>query len=771
MPDMSRFPIFRIPVALAVAWLLCCLVLPPSTAFAQFHGPARDTPKTTTKAAVPEERGEWDLTAASIVYDQETGVYEAEGHVKAQSGDRIIQADWASLNTRTHQAELKGNVFLQYGKNWLRGEHINWNLQSEAGWMEEGTVFFAENNFYVKGKSIQKTGPVEYVLEEGILTSCDPADPDWKLKYTKMKMTTNGIAWAKNTSVWAKQFPVFYTPFIAMPVQDKRQSGFLLPWGGYSKLNGYEGELPFYWAIREDMDATLYGRAMDKRGWMTGMEYRVANPKLGEGIWLFNYLSDQADKNFLTSQGYPPETTDRYWLRSRHTLELPYDITARLDLDYVSDKYFLQEFTRGSAAYDFSNSAFIDQSGRGILNDKTSLIRESSLYVDKRTESTLLGLDVRYWEQLDKSLEDFAFQRLPALSFNVIPSWIDRLPFYYTMGSSFVNYWRREGDKGQRVDVYPRVYYPLHWNNYLDVEPSVGVRGDAYQVDWQNSTNGQWQGRFLGDVRLEMSSRVNRVFPLEFGSAVALEHSIRPTVVYEYIPRVNQDKLPHFDMLDVNQSRHDIRYGLTNFFTAKQVNKDAEGNPVTTYREVARLDLFQAYNFERSDVEDIQFGKPEKGSTALGMRLDVMPHKYVTLSYDTNLYSSEGSTAYHDVYVTLDSGRGQLLRLDYQYRADLAVNEVIGTVILKVLSNFYVTTYHDYSIEQQTMYKQGYGVKYMHGCWGVGLMYEKEQNDHRVAFSLDLLGLGGFGKKFPYTLSDPLGGLGARSIGPTNGLP
>lgn len=769
---MSRLKSFRASLALAAVWLFCCLALLPSTAFAE-AGNLFKSRQTQSRAVLPEAHDEWEITAGNISYDQETGVYVAEGNVHVNSGDRAIQADWASLNSRTHQAELKGNVFLRYGKNWLRGEHVRWNLQSEVGWMEEGTVFFAENNFYVSGKAIEKTGAVEYMLQDGTLTSCDPADPDWQIKYRKMKMTTRGVAWATDTSFWARQMPVFYTPFIAMPVQDKRQSGFLIPWGGYSDLNGWEGEIPFYWAIRDDMDATIYGRAMEKRGWMTGLEYRVSNPKYGEGIWHFNYLADQADKDYLTGKGYPPETTDRYWLRSRHSLDLPNDIEVRLDLDYVSDRYYLQEFTRGSAGFGFSNGAFHEFAGRGILNDETSLVRESALYIDKRTESTLLSMDMRYWEQLDKSLEDYALQRLPSLSFSVIPSWIDKLPLYYTVGSSFVNYWRREGDKGERLDINPRVYYPLHWNNYLDVEPSIGIRGDAYHVDWQDSTNNEWQGRFNADVRLEMSSRLNRVFPIEFGDSVALEHSIRPIVRYEYVPRISQDKIPHFDMLDADQARHDVRYGVTNFFTAKQITKDAEGNPVTTYREVARVELFQQYNFEKSEVEDIQFGVPDTGATALGMRLDVMPHKYVTLSYDTNLYSSAGSSTYHDIFMTLNSGKGHMARLDYQYRSDLDVNEVIGTVIVKLTTNLYATSYHDYSLEQGILYKQGYGIKYLHGCWGIGVAFERERDDNRFAFSLDLLGLGGYGKRFPYSVSDPLGGLGSSksSLGTRNGMP
>jgi hypothetical protein len=48
------------------------------------------------------------------------------------------------------------------------------------------------------------------------------------------------------------------------------------------------------------------------------------------------------------------------------------------------------------------------------------------------------------------------------------------------------------------------------------------------------------------------------------------------------------------------------------------------------------------------------------------------------------------------------------------------------------------------------MLKHGYGIRYMHGCWGFGLAFEKEAKDERVAISVNLLGLGAFGGKFSY---------------------
>ena len=109
----------------------------------------------------------------------------------------------------------------------------------------------------------------------------------------------------------------------------RRQSGFLLPFVGDSTLNGFHFEIPYYWAIRPDMDATFYAQYLENRGAMGGVEYRINNAQLGEGVWMFDYLDDQASKSFLAEQGYPFQTTDRYWLRGKQNFKLPWGMRAK----------------------------------------------------------------------------------------------------------------------------------------------------------------------------------------------------------------------------------------------------------------------------------------------------------------------------------------------------------------------------------------------------------------------------------------------------------
>jgi LPS-assembly protein len=239
------------------------------------------------------------------------------------------------------------------------------------------------------------------------------------------------------------------------------------------------------------------------------------------------------------------------------------------------------------------------------------------------------------------------------------------------------------------------------------------------------------------------------------GDYQAIEHALRPEVIYEYVPEVSQTNLPSFDKLDRNQAHHDLRFGFSTFLTTKEVKMDAENNPVTSYREMARLQILQQYNIEQPPLDEQYNPDPKSGFADLSFRLDVMPKSYLGLTYNAIMLPDEGRAKQHDVFVSLDSGQGQLFRVGYQYRSDFPVDEVITEVGLKVLPSISLNTYHDYSVKNKELFSQGYGIRYIRGCWGIGFTYERENDDNRFLVSINLLGLGSIGS------GQPLGSMGA----------
>jgi LPS-assembly protein len=696
----------------------------------------------------------WTIHADTLVYNEAKHTYEADGHVRISATDRTIDADHATVNNQTRLADLRGDVTVQYGRNWLKGEHIVWNLDTETGTMDSGIVFFAQNNFFVQGACISKTGPTQFELGQGFITSCNPADPDWKIQFKKMEVKVGGDAWITDSSFWAKNLPITYWPYMQMPVDTQRQSGFLLPFVGDSTLNGFHFEIPYYWAIRQDMDATFYAQYLEKRGGMGGLEYRINNKEFGQGIWMFDYLQDQASKAYLAEEGYPYQTSDRYWLRGKQSIQLPWDITAKIDLDYVSDRNFLQEFASGSSSYFSTNRDFIQYFSRGLLYDATSLVRESDLYLEKRGESDLLSMDTRYWENLESTVSGQTTQKMPSFYYTVIPTGISGTPLYYSVDSSAVNYWSNEGDGEQRLDFTPRLFYPLHWGNYLNVESSVAVRNDAYSIQWaEPNPDGNYQGREVPDVNVEMSSRVNRVYPVNFLGFTAIQHAIEPEVSYEYATQRLSGQIPQLDQLDLDQARNGVRYGFTTFLTGKRIapgDSDSDA-PAVTYTEIARLRVFEFFNMEPPSYPDILFDSETlmpKGFSPLGLRLDLMPIQHFTLSYDLDWDTrSGGKLQAQDIFATYTNSPGNLFRVDYEEMPMLDVNEITLSTYFKVYDNVYLNTYHDYSFSSNLWFTQGYGIRYVRGCWGFGVGYEQVGSDNRFLFTVDLMGIGSLGNQ------------------------
>lgn len=743
-------------VSVGAAWLLMLAWLLAGALPGYAEGQKEAETPLDIKQFLTETRGAWTIDAAEITYNPERKAYEAKGNVKITSGDRVIQADWAELDSVNRRAELRGNVFLQFNKDWLRGEHVIWNLDDETGEVDGGLAYFAENHLYTQAERIEKKGANQYEVKHGVLTSCDPKNPDWKVRYGSLTVDTEGSAWAKNSSFWVWKLPILYTPVLYVPFQKERQSGFLLPWGGYSDLNGFQAELPYYWAIREDMDATFFLRGMQNRGVMGGLEFRINSDSWGEGIWLVNYLKDMIDKKDLEDAGYAFETDDRYWIRSRHSFQLPYNTAGRLDLDLASDRNFFREFNNGSASSEYTDKTFREEAfGRGLVHDENALIRESSLYLEQPHESWVVSMDARYWDQLEQTLEASTMEKLPSLAFTMLPSGIGGLPLYYGVNSSLVNYYRTEGDHGSRVDIRPRLYLPYQWKTYLDLEASAGFRATGYYVDWQNRDNDPAVGRAVADAHLSMSSRLNRVYDFHLGNVVAVQHAIRPEVVYDYVPQpLDGPDIPLFDRLDTNPAKNRVEYGFSTFLTTKSVTKNQEGEEVPSYLEFARLRVFQGYNFERTsaDVREILLDTVrEQGLTDVGLRLDITPKRSITFSYDVDVSVDHGNPTVHDLYMTYRTGRGDLFRVDYQYRAESVIDELITRLNVAIVPNFHFITYHDYSFDQHELFSQGYGFRYDHGCWTLGVAYENKDNDHRVAVTVNLLGLGSFGSSKTYS--------------------
>src|SRR5262249_14751752 len=132
-------------------------------------------------------------------------------------------------------------------------------------------ILTSSNPIAFTAQMLEQTGPQEYVLYHGSVTSCELPHPKWRFHAAKIILRVGDSAKIRHSTFRLKGVPVLYLPYVQTPVEKLgRQSGFLIPTGGPSTGKQGKGNTfgdSFYWAINRSMDATLGGVYYSRRGW------------------------------------------------------------------------------------------------------------------------------------------------------------------------------------------------------------------------------------------------------------------------------------------------------------------------------------------------------------------------------------------------------------------------------------------------------------------------------------------------------------------------
>ncbi len=709
----------------------------------------------------------WHISADVIQRDLANDRYSAEGNVTIVKGDRRLNADFVTFDYKTMKAAATGHVSLTAGEDVISGSKIEIDLNNETGTIYDGSMFISENHFHIKGRRIRKTGKDTYMVEDASVSTCDADIPAWKITGRKLNITIEGYGTISHAALWAKKIPVLYTPYLFFPVKIKRQSGLLFPQFAITDRKGATIIQPYFWAISDSSDATLYYHYMKERGHKIGAEYRYVRSDLSQGTGMADFLNDRkVDDGTVDAQGISTSrkwgyeddgvlrpNSDRYWLRMKNDHKLPGGFSAKLDLDVVSDQDYLKEFRDGYTGYDDTHSYFLEHFGRG-LDDYNDPIRTNRVHLGRVWPNYSLNTEARWNDnviarrlnQTDKTL-----QQLPFLGFDAAKQQISEGPFFFDLQSSYTHLYQEDGSKGHRSDVYPRLYLPYNYKNYFSLEPSAGVRGTAWYItddDRAQSSGNQSYYRGIYDLRLDLSSDLFSVF--NFGSRHfdKIKHAVRPRVVYEYLPSQNQESHPSFDALDRIAARNLITYSLLNTFTArsKPSNKAprtastavSDQRSTTAYHQFARLKLEQSY-----DINKASDGSPEPFSPISG-ELDLVLGNYVSLKSDALWSPYHGDFQSHNIAANFSDNRGDRLFVEHRYTQSL-LQSIYSDLFLNLTEAISVFTSYEYNLQDNEKIESRLGVMYKAQCWAVNVRYVDSQTDRKFEFMVTLTGLGEVG--------------------------
>ena len=191
----------------------------------------------------------------------QTELVTLKGNVDVTRANQKIYAEEASYDTVSTTLSAQNNVYYSDQNLSLYSNSAHLKLDTNEGRLRDS--LFILDNVPARGRSSQVdiSSRTRMSLKDVAYTTCAPGNQDWTMEATELDLDReSGVGVARNAWLEVKGLPVFYTPYIEFPIDDRRKSGLLVPTFGSTDQAGFDFTLPFYWNIAPNYDATFAPR-------------------------------------------------------------------------------------------------------------------------------------------------------------------------------------------------------------------------------------------------------------------------------------------------------------------------------------------------------------------------------------------------------------------------------------------------------------------------------------------------------------------------------
>lgn len=658
--------------------------------------------------------------------------YRLETGVSVQRADQWLWSERLDYDSSTGTMLSPGPLRFQSPALLAKAAHASWN---EAGTSELADMQFQLRDGRGNGRAelARFDADGRTVLSTATFTSCNPDDPAWQLESGKIILDReNGIGRARRVALRLGDVPVLYLPYARFPIDDRRQSGLLVPTLGNSNDAGYDLIVPYYFNLAPNYDATISPRFIRDRGAMLGGEFRYLGTSQ-HGEVEFSWL------------GSDDRTGER-----------------RTSFDWVHQGRIGQHWFLDSSLHDVSDQRYFEDFGQSLTSVATSLL-PSHAYLRGRGSWWNASFGGDRQQVTDPRLTPAVepYRRLPRAQFELLTT--NRTGPQFGLRSEWVRFHKDAALNGDRLDLQPYMVWPFEGAAWF-VRPQLGYRYTGYELDRSVDAS---PSRALPLASVDAGLFFDR--NAQFGGG-GWTQTLEPRLYALHVPYENQDDLPLFDTQSMTESFaslfRDNRYtGADRQVDANQATLalstrfiDGQG------RDRARLSLGQVRYFESPRVvlpgESVEArnGSDWAGeaewivndnlSLHLGGQWDAH-HDWTELGY------AGASWRFHD--------RG-LARLNYRYRrGQLEQVDVAGLVPLN--ANWRLIARWNQSLADDRLLEGFGGVEYESCCIAVRVLarrylrnFEGELNNG-LMFELELKGLGSIGRRTEDFLSRAMLGL------------
>ena len=552
----------------------------------------------------PLVQGDTNDLPVTINADHAKGDYPDDavftGSVDIMQGNSRLQADEVQLHQKeapgqpepVRTVDALGNVHYDDNQVILKGPKGWANLNTKDTNVWKGDYQMVGRQGRGKADLMKQRGENRYtILDNGSFTSCLPGSDTWSVVGSEIIHDRE----EQVAEIWNARFkvgpvPIFYSPYLQLPVGDKRRSGFLIPNAKYTTTNYFEFYLPYYWNIAPNMDATITPHYMHRRGnIMWENEFRYLS-QAGAGLMELDYLP--SDKVY--EDEHPNDDSSRRWLFYwNHSGVM--DQVWRFNVDYtkVSDPSYFNDFDNkyGSSTDGYATQKF--SVGYAVQNfNATVSTKQFQVFSEQNTSSYSAEpqLDVNYYQ-------------------NDVGPFDTRI---YGQAVHFVNT-RDDMPKATHVHLEPTINLPLS-NNWGSINTEAKLLATHYQqtnLDWYNSRNTTKLDESVNRVMPQFKVDGKMVFERDMEMlAPGYTQTLEPRAQYLYVPYRDQSDIYNYDS-SLLQSDYS---GLFRDRTYGGLDRIASANQVTTgvtsriYDDAAverfNISVGQIYYFTESRTGD-----------------------------------------------------------------------------------------------------------------------------------------------------------------------
>ena len=526
--------------------------------------------------------GDHVLRADSITYDHATETVTAEGNVELSGGknDEHITASRAIYNLRDQTGrffDVQGSVglFRNYAQPTLKATNAGIATPNNTSHLPS---YQNGNPFVFQGRLVVKTGPSDYTIYDGSVTTCLLPHPDWQLFAGKISLDDDK-AKASRSTFKLLGLPVFFLPYVTHPVDNQqRQSGLLIPEFGYSSASKDTGNKgitigeQLYLVLGRSADLTIGSIYYSLRGFSENGTFRYR----GAGDNFFNaHFSSLQDKGFnspgVNAAGQPVTIFNN---------QSGTDITAS----------FRRQFTpsiRGVGDAEYLSSYIYREAFTNNFNQAVSTDITSILYLTQQKDGFSFYTRVDRYEGLKVVQTDFSpgeevkIYHVPSIDFTGLEHPIPGTPLLWSVTASTAGLKRVEPHFATagltwRLDLRPEVSLPLHFAGW-NVLSSVAFRETAYSRSREapygiNVVPIQLKSPLnRSDVDVNVDIRppaIERTFAIPqrwrhlFGDEV--RHTVESEITYRNVHGIdNFLGVLRFDDIDLASDTDELQYGVT----------------------------------------------------------------------------------------------------------------------------------------------------------------------------------------------------------------